>query len=171
MYQHLSVAAGIPRIHWSGKEGDCYAIVMEHLGPTIQNLFDACRGRFSLKTVLMLADQMVCVIRHNAAAEIPLEIIFISVKISRLELVHSRGLLHRDLKLDNFAMGAGSRSNTVYLFDFGLAKLFTNPPVIDHIPYRTGLGIIGNKPFASLNMHLGRGELVFDIFFGSLRIS
>jgi len=122
--------------HWLGKEGNCYAIVMEYLGPTIQNLFDVCRGRFSLKTVLMLADQM----------------------ISRLELVHSRRLLYRDLKPDNFAMGAGSRSNIVYLFDFGLAKLFTNPPVIDHIPYRTGLGIIGNKPFASLNMHLGREQ-------------
>ncbi|KAK8483899.1 hypothetical protein V6N11_081603 [Hibiscus sabdariffa] len=60
-----------------------------------------CR-KLSLKSVLMLADQM----------------------INRVEFVHSKSFLHRDLKPDNFLMGLGRRANQVYIIDFGLAKKY-----------------------------------------------
>ena len=64
-------------------------------------------GRFNLKTVLSLAEQMV----------------------SRLEYFHSKNFVHRDLKPDNFLMGLGAQAHIVYLVDYGLAKVCIRTPV------------------------------------------
>merc|ERR1712093_123922 len=61
-----------------------------------------CGRKYSLKTTLMLADQMV----------------------SRIEFVHSKNFLHRDIKPDNFLMGTGKKGHHVYVIDFGLAKKY-----------------------------------------------
>ena len=55
----LSLAVGIPTIRWCGAEGDYNVMVMELLGPSLEDLFNFCSRKFSLKTVLLLADQMV----------------------------------------------------------------------------------------------------------------
>ena len=55
--------------------------------------------------------------------------------ISRLEFMHSRSYIHRDVKPDNFLIGAGSRKNIVYVIDFGLAKKYQDPRTGRHIPY------------------------------------
>jgi hypothetical protein len=44
---------------WFGVEGDYNIMVMELLGPNLEDLFNFCQRKFSLKTVLLLADQMV----------------------------------------------------------------------------------------------------------------
>jgi hypothetical protein len=52
-------SAGIPNIRWFGIEGDYNVLVLDLLGPSLEDLFNFCSRKFSLKTVLMLADQLV----------------------------------------------------------------------------------------------------------------
>ena len=52
-------AQGIPKIYWCGKEGDYNLLVMDLLGPSLEDLFEYCRRKFSFKSVLMIAIQMI----------------------------------------------------------------------------------------------------------------
>ena len=72
---------------------------MELLGKNLRTLFKECGSRFSLKTVLMFAEQA----------------------LSCLQSMHMRGIVHRDLKPANFVLGLGPKSNVIHLVDFGLA--------------------------------------------------
>ncbi|CAH8262750.1 unnamed protein product [Arabidopsis lyrata] len=133
IYRVLQGGTGIPNMKWYGVEGDYNVLVMDLLGPSLEDLFGYCHRKFSLKTVLMLADQM----------------------INRLEFIHSKSYLHRDIKPDNFLMGLGRRANQVYIIDYGLAKKYRDSSTHRHIPYRENKSLIGTPRYASLNTHLG----------------
>ncbi|CAN0900095.1 Casein kinase 1-like protein 3 [Linum grandiflorum] len=127
------IAGGIPSTKWSGLDGEDHVLVLDLLGPSLEDLFVYCGRKFSLKTVLMLAEQM----------------------ITRIEYVHSKGYLHRDIKPDNFLMGLGRKANQVYIIDFGLAKRYRDATTNRHIPYRENKNLTGTARYASCNTHLG----------------
>ncbi|KAL3598316.1 hypothetical protein D5086_006234 [Populus alba] len=133
LYKMLQGGTGIPNVKWSGVEGDYNILVMDLLGPSLEDLFNFCNRKLSLKTVLMLADHM----------------------INRVEFVHSKSFLHRDIKPDNFLMGLGRRANQVYAIDFGLAKKYRDTSTHQHIPYRENKNLTGTARYASMNTHLG----------------
>lgn len=108
-------------------------MVIDLLGPSLEDLFNQCNRKFSEKTVLMLADQL----------------------IRRLEYLHDRNLVHRDVKPDNFLMGVGKRSNVVYVIDFGLAKKYRDSRYGTHLEYRENKQLTGTARYASLSTHLG----------------
>lgn len=133
LYKILQGGTGIPNVRWYGVEGEYNVLVMDLLGPSLEDLFNFCSRKLSLKTVLMLADQM----------------------INRVEFVHSKSFLHRDIKPDNFLMGLGRRANQVYIIDFGLAKKYRDTSTHHHIPYRENKNLTGTARYASMNTHLG----------------
>jgi casein kinase I family protein HRR25 len=65
------------------------SMALNLLGPSLEDLFNFCNHKFSLKTILLLADQL----------------------ISRIEYIHDKSFMHRDIRPDNFLMGIGRRGN------------------------------------------------------------
>lgn len=84
--------------------------------------------------------------------------LLLHLQISRIEYIHSKNFIHRDVKPDNFLMGLGKKGNLVYIIDFGLAKKYRDARTHQHIPYRENKNLTGTARYASINTHLGIGE-------------
>ncbi|CAF0936618.1 unnamed protein product [Rotaria sordida] len=133
LYKLMKDIQGIPKLFWFGEEGDYKCLVIELLGPSLEDLFYLCKREFSLKTILMLADQM----------------------ILRIECFHRKFYLHRDIKPDNFLIGIEKDSTKIFLIDFGLAKKFFDHRLNKHISYKEGKSLTGTPRYVSISTHLG----------------
>lgn len=137
-------------MYYFGQEGLHNILVIDLLGPSLEDLFDHCNRRFSAKTVVMVAKQMVGPPRNERYDTDALQ-------LSRVQTIHEKNLIYRDIKPDNFLMGIGKRGNQVNVIDFGLAKKYRDPKTHFHIPYRENKNLTGTARYASINTHLGVG--------------
>lgn len=104
---------------------------MQLLGPCLLDLFLDCGRRFTLKTVLMIADQL----------------------LSAMETMHEKGYLHRDMKPDNACIGTGDHIDSIYLIDFGLSRKYMKDG--QHVPCESDNPFQGNYYWASGNVLRG----------------
>jgi len=133
IYKYLQNGFGIPKVYECSKSKKNIIVIMELLGESLEKKLNKCNRKFSLLTVLMIGEQLV----------------------TRLEFIHSKNYLHRDIKPDNFLVGRGHKNNIIYAIDFGLAKKYKDPKTGLHIPYRDGKNLTGTARYASTNTHLG----------------
>ncbi|TFK28158.1 kinase-like protein [Coprinopsis marcescibilis] len=137
-YRTMSGTPGVPQVHYFGQEGLHNVLVIDLLGPNLEDLFDMCGRKFSIKTVCMAAKQMV----------------------TRVQSIHEKSLIYRDIKPDNFLIGVpGSKTaNVIHIIDFGMAKHYRDPKTKVHIPYRERKSLSGTARYMSINTHLGREQ-------------
>lgn len=133
VYTKLGNRRGIPRMYYVGTEGAYNVLVMQQLGQNLETLFNACGRRFSLQTVLRVADKL----------------------LTLVERIHAEGFLHRDIKPDNFVVGTPGNEGELYVIDFGLSKCYVNPETNQHIPFRDDKHLTGTARYASINNHRG----------------
>ena len=133
IYKNLEGGFGFPKIYGFYEERRQNILIMEMLGPSLEKLFNKCHKKFSQLTVLMIVEQI----------------------LYRLEYIHSKNIVHRDIKPDNFLIGKGDKNKIIYAIDFGLSKKFKESKSGLHIPYRDGKSLLGTARYASINTHLG----------------
>lgn len=126
---------GFPELKHQGiiVEKDYIYMITELLGPTLEDLFNYCGRKLSLKTNVIVFSQI----------------------IERLEHMHGRGLIHRDVKPDNIMMGMYNKSGIVHMIDFGISRSYLNKETKKHIDFCTGKNLVGTARYVSINAHLG----------------
>ncbi|OHT03720.1 hypothetical protein TRFO_06548 [Tritrichomonas foetus] len=134
IYTALNGTPGIPTMHWEGTEHGYNVMVLDYLGKSLEDLLIQSEDKkMSLKSVLMIADQM----------------------ISLVQYLHERNYIHRDIKPHNFLMGKGNGKCMLHMIDFGCAQKYRSGKTHIHIPYNENRELVGTARYVSINAHLG----------------
>jgi serine/threonine protein kinase len=161
IYHYLQGCTGIVPVKWYGKDSRNYYMVIHLLGKSLQDVLNK-EGRFSLCTTLKIGINILTIIKT----------------------LHEKGLVHRDIKPDNFLFGIHN-FHSLYLIDFGFCKTFltnNSRQESEHILPKKTHNLIGSKNYASIMSHsrmeLSRRDdmesfcyLLFALFHGSLKWS
>lgn len=101
-YRIVKGGVGIPNLYWYGIENNYRTLVTDIYGPSLEQLLRYCKGAFSLKTVLLIAEQV----------------------LERVEWVHSKGLVYNDIDPENFLVGLGAQQDKIFMVDFGSCQRY-----------------------------------------------
>ena len=108
-------------------------LIMDYLGPNLDTIMNKLpKKKFSIKTSLMVMIQC----------------------LERLKNLHDKGIIHRDMKPENFVIGRKNKERIIFLIDFGLSKKYLNDNNI-HINMKKDRNIIGTVRYISMNTHQG----------------
>ena len=118
----------IPFIKSYGYSGDFNVLVMQLLDKSLEDLINKY-NTFSIKTVAILGYQMVNIMQY----------------------IHDRHIIHRDIKPDNFVMGAQEDNAKLYILDFGLAKKYRSSRTLVQYPYVKKKKLTGTARYASIH--------------------
>ena len=120
---------GIPEIKYFGHTDKYHLLIETLLDKSLENLYSESHGNFNLKDVSMIGIQV----------------------LDRLEYIHNKNVIHRDIKPDNFVIGKNVDKKTIYIIDFGLAKKYRNPKTLEHIQFKMTKRLTGTARYASVN--------------------
>jgi serine/threonine protein kinase len=129
IYQYLSKEPGFLNLKWFGSNTDFVYLVTDLLVCSLFNLIKR-KGSLKLNIILQLGIQI----------------------IKRIEVLHNKYLLHRDIKPDNFMLGFNKQ---LYLIDFGLCKRYDHAGQHIEETCKPNRSIVGSVNFVSLNVHKG----------------
>lgn len=130
IYHYLSNLDGFPKLKWYGSHNNLNYLVIDLLGNSLTNVIKHYKV-LSLSTTIKLGIQI----------------------IQRIQLLHDKHLLHRDIKTDNFLFGLGINTNKLFLIDFGFCKRYNYNG--KHIEDAGAHSMVGSVNFISLNIHKG----------------
>ncbi|EGR31172.1 protein kinase domain protein [Ichthyophthirius multifiliis] len=123
---------GFPQVYYCSQEEQYNIMVYELLGPSLEDLFNICSRKFQPKTVAMIGLQI----------------------LERLQFLHSKYFIHRDIKPDNICVGLGKNSKVLYLIDLAFSKRFIQKDGL-HIPFCEGKTLTGTARYSSINAQKG----------------
>ncbi|KRX01985.1 Protein kinase-like domain [Pseudocohnilembus persalinus] len=126
------VEKGFPEIFACSNEGDYNILIMENLGPDLEVLFQICNKKFDLKTVCIIAIQV----------------------LQRLQFMSQKYLIHRDVKPSNFCIGKKEKKNVIYMIDLAFAKKYMTKDR-QHIAFQENQSMTGTLLYSSINSHKG----------------
>lgn len=121
--------AGLPKIYEYFQTLDYNIMVMQLLGPSLEDIFNTSNRKFDLPTAFLLAIQLIKLMRN----------------------LHGSGYIHRDIKPNNFLYEP--KTKQVYIMDFGLSKRYLNDD--KHIEFKNQKSFVGTARYAGVNVHLG----------------
>jgi casein kinase 1 len=130
IYQYLGVIDNFPQVKWFGKDDHNYYMVLNLYGESIKERIEK-KGTISIKEAVEYGLQM----------------------IDRIQVLHEKSLIHRDIKPDNFMFGLNNKSNTLYLIDYGFCKTYIINN--EHIKEKNNCSLIGTPNFVSVNVKNG----------------
>ncbi|KAK1390745.1 Casein kinase I [Heracleum sosnowskyi] len=137
VYNTLGGSHGVPKVHYKGKQGDYYVMVMDMLGPSLWDVWNSSGQAMSSEMVACIAVE----------------------SLSILDKMHSKGYVHGDVKPENFLLGQPStaQEKKLFLVDLGLATKWRENSNLQHVEYDQRPDMFrGTVRYASVHAHLGR---------------